>query len=348
MSRPRDRSSSLGLLPNMEARVGKRVTSYRYRTHAGKHIPLGTDRTAAIRKVLDLNGAAPHHGSLRWVWEGYKESRRFKRLAEATQTDYEQCWAAIEPVLGAMPIGSIDAVMTARYVYEDRIEAPIRANREKSLLSNLFAHGITKGVCAGNPAKLVRPNEEEPRTEAPDTLVLARFLKWVNKQTPQRRIVGLAAKFCSLEGSRKVEFLPLIEPMIDEAAGVIRMFRAKQRGKKRERVVEEVTITPALAACIAELRACRPPKRVSMALFPQRNGNAYSQRGFKTLWSRVVLAAIAAGVIRAEDRFTFHDLRAFYTTEHKRLLGKLPDLHKNPATTAGVYDRTTVVQRTSL
>jgi hypothetical protein len=53
----------------------------------------------------------------------------------------------------------------------------------------------------------VRPNEEEPRTEAPNALVLAHFLKWVNEQTPQRRIVGLAAQFASLVGARKVEFL---------------------------------------------------------------------------------------------------------------------------------------------
>ena len=202
MSRPRDRSSSFGLLPNMEARIGKRVTSYRCRTHDGKHIPLGEDRAAAIRKVLDLNGAAPHHGSLRWVWESYKETRRFLRLADATRADYEQCWKQLDGVLGAMPIAAIDGLVVSRYVYDERGAAPIRANREKSLLSNLFAHGITKGACAANPAKLVRPNEEEPRTEAPNALVLARFLKWVNEQTPQRRIVGLAAQFASLVGAR--------------------------------------------------------------------------------------------------------------------------------------------------
>lgn len=348
MSRPRERTSGLGLLPRMEARVGKRGTTYRYKPAQGKAVNLGSDQAAAIRKVLDMNGATPHLGTLRWVWERYTVHRRFLRLAADTRADYEQCWRQLDAVLGHMPIGAIDGPMMARYVTIDRELAPVRANREKSLASNLFALGITLGVCAGNPAKLVLPNEEEPRTKAPDPLVLARFLRWVMVQTPQRRIVGLAAKFASLEGSRKVEFLPLVEQQVDEAAGVIRMFRAKQRGKKRETVVEEVVITPALAACLAELRACRPPKRVSLAMFPQRNGNAYSRRGFKTLWGRVMVDAIAAGIVKADERFTFHDLRAFYATEHKRRLGKLPDLHKNPATTAGIYDRTTTVRRTSL
>ena len=43
--------------------------------------------------------------------------------------------------------------------------------------------------------------------------------------------------------------------------------------------------------------------------------------------------AMAKKVI--ERRFTFHDLRAYYTTEHQERLGKLPELHANPATTAG-------------
>jgi hypothetical protein len=44
--------------------------------------------------------------------------------------------------------------------------------------------------------------------------------------------------------------------------------------------------------------------------------------------------AIKAGVLAKEDRFTFHDLRAYYVTLHKRNTGKLPDIHKNPSTTA--------------
>lgn len=53
-------------------------------------------------------------------------------------------------------------------------------------------------------------------------------------------------------------------------------------------------------------------------------------------------------VLTEGQRFSFHDLRAFYTTEHKRLHGELPDLHKNRDTTARVYDRSREVKRRSL
>jgi hypothetical protein len=43
-------------------------------------------------------------------------------------------------------------------------------------------------------------------------------------------------------------------------------------------------------------------------------------------------------VLTLETRFTFHDLRAFYATKHKKVTGDLPDLHKNKETTARAYD----------
>ncbi|MGJ7531272.1 integrase [Variovorax sp. GB1P17] len=82
--------------------------------------------------------------------------------------------------------------------------------------------------------------------------------------------------------------------------------------------------------------------------FPTRDNNAYTARGFKTLWQRCVILAIEKKVLVESDRFTFHDLRAYYATMYKQVHGLLPDLHTNPATTAKVYDRNKEVRRTSL
>ena len=60
------------------------------------------------------------------------------------------------------------------------------------------------------------------------------------------------------------------------------------------------------------------------------------------------LQAIEDNVITAKDRFTFHDLRAYYATVHKQVHGALPDMHTNPATTAKVYDRNKEVRRRAL
>jgi hypothetical protein len=42
------------------------------------------------------------------------------------------------------------------------------------------------------------------------------------------------------------------------------------------------------------------------------------------------------------------DLRAHYATVHKQQHGVLPDLHKNPRTTARVYDRNKAIKRSAL
>lgn len=351
MNRRRDRKSTEGLLPRMEARPwadGKTV-SYRYHPLGGKPTAWTTDKAAALQAVLDANREGDGFGTLRWVWDQFQKSTRWKKYSDGTRADYSLAWAQIESRLGLMHAGAITSQIVARYVHIERASAPRRADIEKSLLSRLFGHGIKLGVCTINPTIGVEPHGSEARTVKPLDDVLAGFLEWLEKQTPQRRIVGMAAEYASLAGSRKAEFLDLTWPQVDRAAGHVRTFRAKQRGKKRGEVVDVVAITPRLGALLDRLEALRGARQVDcLYVFPTRENNAYTARGFKTLWQRCVLAAIAEKVITQADRFTFHDLRAFYATEHKAATGALPDMHKNPETTARVYDRSKEVKRSAL
>lgn len=352
MSRRRERASANGLLPLMEARPWRdgRTVTYRYHPIGGKPVNLGTDRAEAIRRVLDLNQATNGYGTLRWVWESFTSeshpSPKWAKLTDGTKTDYRLAWKQIDSRLGHMHISTVDATTIARYIHIERAEAPRRANIEKSLLSRLFGHGIKVGVCQVNSTIGVEPHDSEARSEAPDPELLERFLAWMARQSPQRRIIGLAAEYASLAGNRKVEFLPLTWWQVDRANGQIRTVRAKQRGKKREQVVEVIEITPRLSDLLDRLEAIRENDCVQV--FPTRDGNAYTSRGFMTLWQRCIHAAIEEKVLSKQTRFTFHDLRAFYATQHKAQRGTLPDLHKNPETTARVYDRNKVVKRSAL
>lgn len=352
MGRPKDRRSAAGLLPRMEAHPLKNGgASYRYHPIGGKPIQLGRDKQEALRRVLEMNGTPKDPvGTLRWIWERYTDEQRpaprWKKLSDGTKADYRGAWKQIEAVFGDSLASAITPVLVAKYVHQERSNAPRRANIEKALMSNLFKYGITLGVCQANPTIGVEPHESEARTEAPQEMVLARFLEWLGKQTPQRRIIGMAAEFASLAGNRQVEFLPLTWPQVDTAAGVIRTIRAKQRGKKREQIIEVISISPAMSELLSRLESIRYD-RECLYVFPTRDRNQYTARGFKTLWNRCVHAAMKDGALKADDRFTFHDLRAFYVTKHKQTTGRLPDMHKNQATTASVYDRTKEVPRSA-
>jgi integrase len=336
----------------MTARVwadGKTIT-YRYHTIQGKAINLGSNRLAACRQVLDLLGNNKDQGTLTYVWEKYtdelKPAPRWKKLSEGTKVDYRQAWKQIEKTFGKMQIGHIDAPMVAQYVHIERADSPKRANTEKALLSNLFGHGILLGVCTVNATIGVQPHESQARSVAPDGKVLANFLEWLAQQTPQRQIIGMAAEYASLAGNRQIEFRALTWPQIDRAAGVIRTFRAKQRGKNKDTVVEAITIGAELGALLTRLESIRP-NHECLYVFPTRSNSAYTSGGFEALWQRCVKSALKDGILTAATRFTFHDLRAYYATKFKKDTGALPDMHKNPETTARIYDRNKEVKRSS-
>lgn len=340
-----------GLLPRMEARPRKVGFTYRYHPVGGKPINLGQDRIAAIRKVLDLTSAGDDLGTIGRLWTQFQDTKGWKRYSQYTRDDYTQCSGPLIKTFGDMRASDIDATHVSRYLRIEREAAPVRANREVALLSNLIGFAIDRGEAKHNPCREVRRNEEQPRTEAPDPEQFAAFAAWLAGQGAQRAIIGMAAEYAAYAGNRKVEFLDLAWPQIDEKQGFVRVKRAKQRGKKRGEVIEQIGITPALSELIGRLRAVATARRKddgpeSLYVFPTRTGSAYTQSGFKAMWGKLMNSALEKKVI--QTRFTFHDLRAYYVTQYKGQIGALPDLHANPATTARVYDRNKVVKRKAL
>lgn len=271
----------------------------------------------------------------------------WQRYSPYTRTDYEQCAAKLLEIFGDVRTSDIDATDVARYLRKERADAPVRANREVALLSNLIGLAIERGEAKHNPCRQVRRNEEQPRSEAPQPEEFAAFATWLAAQGGQRAIIGMAAEYAAGAGSRKVEFLDLSWPQIDEAAGHVRVKRAKQRGRKRGEVIEQIEITPQMTALLARLKVVRNQQDKGLSL-----------RLSDALWHRVHAVRIQGDVAKADGRggqeegdrasIHLHDLRAYYVTQHKAERGALPDLHANAATTARVYDRSKIVRRRAL
>lgn len=345
MGRKRDRASGFGLLPRMEARPwsdGKTI-SYRYHPVGGKPIALGTDKRAAIQKVLDLNGASNDTGTVQELWRAYQEMPQWKRLGERTKADYEAYSVKLLEVMGKVSARLVRPADVARYLRVERADAPVRANREVALLSNLMNVAVERGDIDANPCKQVKRNQERPRTEAPEPAELSRFIAWLQDQGGQRRVIALMAEFAALAGSRRIEFIHLTLPQIDDDGEVIRLMRAKQHGGTKR--VENVLISQAMEGLVRRLRALPRPEGC-LHVFVTRDGNPYTDSGFSSTWQRAMTQALKDKV--APRRFTFHDLRAYYTTQHKAQYGALPELHADTKTTAKVYDRSRVSVRKGL
>lgn len=328
-----------GLLPRMEARAFKDGSgaSYRYHPVGGKPIPLGTDRQAAVRKVLDLLGRADDTGTVGELWRNYENSADWRNLAERTQADYRACSVHVLQVFGQVHAATIRPADIARYLRVERGAAPVRANREVALLSNLLNLAVERGDIERNPCREVRRNKEQPRTTAPSESEIEAFARWIESR---HRVIGLMAEFCAFTGARRCEFLKMATTQIKDDA--IRLRRAKQRGKE---IVDVVERAPHLDELIARIMALPRPEN-NIVAFPTRAGRPYTEEGFKSMWSRLMAEAMAAGVV--ERRFTFHDLRAAYTTIYRGKHDRLPNLHRNPETTARVYDRSKEQRRKAL
>lgn len=343
MNRPRDRHTAAGLLPRMEARPRKDgLVTYRFHPVDGKPMNLGTDKDAAIRKVLDINSRAPDAGTVAYLWRLYQNSPAFDRLADGTKVGYRDAWKQLEKVWAKGVVTSIKPSDVARYLRQERAAAPVRANREVALLSNLMNVAVERGDIDRNPCKEVRRNQEEPRTRLVENAELQAFVAWALQQGASAVVLVSMAQFAALTGNRRAEFLKLHWPQVDDE--IIRLQRAKQHGGKTRR--ELVAVSEALAAVLARVKALEGYNPMGAVFRAPKTGNPYSEPGFKAMWARLMAGAIKDKIVA--ERFTFHDLRAHYTTHFKLKFGALPELHADPATTAQVYERSRDVRRQSL
>jgi integrase len=343
VNRPKDRASAAGLLPRMEARPRRDgLVTYRYHPAGGKPMTLGTDREAAIRKVLDMNARARDEGTIGQLWRLYQQTAPWERLAASTRKVYGEQWRILEPVWGRALAAQIRPADVARYLRVERAGSPVSANREVALLSNLFNLAVERGDLDRNPCKDVKRNPEQPRGRLVERAELEPFVAWALQQGDSAEVLVSMAQFAALTGNRRAEFLRLHWPQVD--AEIVRLTRAKGRGGRGKR--ELVAISEALQAVLDRMKALEGYSPMGPVFAAPRTGNPYSEPGFKAMWNRLMVKALQEGVIA--ERFTFHDLRAHYTTYFKLEHGVLPEMHANQATTAAVYERSREVRRKSL
>ncbi|MFM9424385.1 integrase [Variovorax sp. GrIS 2.14] len=339
----RDRLSQMGLLPRMEARPLKNGgASYRYHPVEGKPIALGHDKEAALRKVLDLTGVRTGEGDFPRLWRLYQDTARWKKLADSTKTQYRDNWNELEKVFAKGYVALTRPKAIAYYLRIHRADAPVVANREVALLSNLFKLAVELGEVDRNPCKEVERNPEVPRDRLVEHEEFIPFVAWALQQGPSATVLVSMAQFSALAGNRRAEFRDLHWPQANDE--VVRLTRAKQRGNKTKR--EVIGVSVALKVVLDRMRAMKDYSPMGAVFRSPKTNNAYSESGFKTMWARLMRKAREQGIVK--EHFTFHDLRGHYTTYYKEQFGELPELHADPKTTAGIYERSKSVSRRAL
>lgn len=184
------------------------------------------------------------------------------------------------------------------YAYMDKREAPVRANREKALLSHVYSYAIRWGVAKDNPCRHVKRNPEKPRDRYVEDWELEAFKSLASD------FLRNYVDFKYLTGMRKGDILRLrLDALTDEGIAVAQ----SKTGKRLVYLWDD-----RLRQAVEHIKAMWRPIR-GLHLFCNRKGQPYTSSGFDSIWQRVMAKAVTSAVLK--ERFTEHDIRGKTATD---------------------------------
>jgi integrase len=241
------------------------------------------ERIRALSDALKSKVAKP--GTVGGILAAYFGEDHFKNLSVRTKKDYRECAAFLENIRDT-PLHMIDTPLVA--AIHDKAAMKIgwrRANMLRTFLSEVFRHGVPKGLINANYAEAVIP-KPRPRDKAnanrpwtPDERATVLHLAPAHIRAP----LALMAN----TGLDPSDALHLRRDAV--ADGVIWARRAKTG--------QEVPL-PIGATLRAALDAA--PKHDAMTILATTKGLPWTYNGFSTVWHRFKAKQVEAGMIPAD------------------------------------------------
>jgi hypothetical protein len=231
---------------------------------------------------------------------------------------------------------------------------PTKANAILRYLRRVFSWGMNRGLCAANPAQGVEAAKERRAGRMPESDVVAVVREFARVRgarkahtegsvAPYLWLVLDLAYLLRLRGS---EVLMLTDAS-ERADGV---YAERLKGSRATLTEWSPRLRDTWAAAIElrreTLRKLPKDKRGAIPIDPARRalivsqgGEALSKDGLDTAWQRMMLLAIAEGVIARERRFGLHGMKHRGVTDTKGNRADKQDAggHKSAAM-VDVYD----------
>ncbi|HNV88898.1 MAG TPA: tyrosine-type recombinase/integrase [Methylotenera sp.] len=299
----RRRKNNFNLPPRMYLKHG----AYYYVTREYKWIRLSDDKAIAFSKWAEIEGETPRElgsekppaGSMAALIDKYMVEVAPKK-AKSTYTGNLLEAKNLKDVFGKMLVLEIRPMHIAKYLDLRGIKAPIRANREVSLLSHIFSYAMRWGQLDRNPCLGVAKHPEKGR----DRYITDHEFESVKNIASD--LIATVMDFAYITALRKGDILNLrLEQITDEGIWI------KQSKTGSKQLYEW---TDGLNDVVTRAKALKRPIR-GLYLFCTRQGQPYSDTGIKAMWNRVQIKWAESG----GQRFTFHDIRAKALTDAKSL-----------------------------
>lgn len=370
--------------------IGARKVSFYYQYPDGRSETLATaelgDRKeiaeaerVAKRKALDIQAGQILAGSVADMIDRFRtevDPAHFRDQSKDGKAVRAGAYENLTKFFGRMAPNALKTVHGYQYLdARAKAGAPIKANKELSLMSTICNYAIRWGVMEANPfvGMMLNKADKDVRTIMRGQIV--RFYLWSLRQSNAYRTMGCAAMFTYLTGFRAAETRPFHLSGITEDG--VRVLSAKRKKGETE-VVKLREWTPRLRAVVERSKQTAAAGSVvkSLYLFPNRKGQPYSKSGWGSVWQdamwdwiasfdREAAAALEEAKTHAARRrkqnwlpptdagpgysiadhpeyFALSDIRpAAITTKLDRRSEDAYDFaaHANPATTHRHYDR---------
>lgn len=272
----------------------------------GKWLKLGKEWGKETRdKWVELSTGKAPEGTVADLLDRFlKHSEgevRAGRRASRTLADNETEAVMLKKVFGRMKWSAVTSKHVARYLLvragPDGKLSPVRANREKALLSAAYswAMGRPDFDIERNPCHGVPRNPESPRTHYLGSRDIVRFAKtcppWLRCYILLKRLTAL----------RQGDMLKLGRGNLTDKGIEYMPGKTKTRAPK-VRIIRWSWALRAVMDAILKLQGDVP----ALALFRGKRGGGLTVSGFRSQWRRSINAWKAAG----NEGFWEHDIRA--------------------------------------
>jgi integrase len=314
---------------NLPLRVYWKNGAYRYLTREGKWIKLGVTLSEALKKYAEMfETGILENNTMNSLFDRYTKEI-LPQKAESTNKNQIYNIGKLKIYFGMMIPDTILPRDIYRYIDLRAKKSIFSANKDLSILSDVFTWGIRWGVVDVNPCKDVKRFPEPASTDEISDKDFKAFYDFVPDY--MKAILWLE----DLTGLRRGDVLAIQEQAIVDD-GIMTLANKTKKYKKSY----IITWTAELREAISFARKVRL-NRNSMFLFCKDNGQPFAAEGFKTLWRRLMQAAVDNNIISAKFKFKTLRSRVGTKVSESKGLQSASDLldHSDSKVTKKHYDK---------
>jgi integrase len=147
---------------DLPPRVYEHHGAFRFHPRDGKRIPLGRDYAEAMRLWATIMKPAKEVGTVASLIDWYLVEVAPKKAPRTYKDNLKEA-ENLKKGLGHIPYTQLKPHHVAKYRDERGQDAPVRANREKALLSHVFTKAMERGMVDINPCSGIKRNPESKR-----------------------------------------------------------------------------------------------------------------------------------------------------------------------------------------